>query len=183
MGEQTKSSGLATAAMVLGIIGVVLSFIPLINNLAFVLGVLAAIFAIIALSKKASKGKAITGLVLGILSIVITLLMQQALGNAIDDALAPTKKSDNSESTKKDDSSSTKPDEFDGEATYKSIKTGMTKAEVTKVAGVDPDSCTKSETDSMTMETCSYGNIIKDKVTVSVTFMDGKVSDKTKFSS
>ena len=61
------------------------SFIPIINNGAFVLGVLAAIFGIISLAKKASKGKAIAGLVLGILAIVITLVMQSAFSSALDD--------------------------------------------------------------------------------------------------
>ena len=37
----SKSSGFATAGLVLGIIGVCTSFIPIINNLSFVLGVLA----------------------------------------------------------------------------------------------------------------------------------------------
>ena len=39
--ETKNSSGLATAGMVLGIIGVVLSFIPIINNIAFFIGILA----------------------------------------------------------------------------------------------------------------------------------------------
>lgn len=83
--ESTKKSGLATAGMVLGIIGIVLSFIPIINNVAFFLGILALIFGIIGLVKKTSKGKAIAGIVLGILSIVITLTMQSAVSDAIDE--------------------------------------------------------------------------------------------------
>jgi hypothetical protein len=35
---EKEKTGFATAALVLGIIGVVLSFIPIINNAAFVLG-------------------------------------------------------------------------------------------------------------------------------------------------
>ena len=61
-----KRSGFATAALVLGIIGICLSFIPILNNASFFLGILAVIFAIVALIKKASKGKAIAGLILGI---------------------------------------------------------------------------------------------------------------------
>jgi len=82
---ETKKSGLSTAGMVLGIVGIVLSFIPIINNIAFFLGVLAVIFGIIGIIKKASKGKAIAGLILGILSIVITLSMQSAVSDAIDE--------------------------------------------------------------------------------------------------
>lgn len=82
---ETKKSGLSTAGMVLGIVGIVLSFIPIINNIAFFLGILAVIFGIIGLVKKAGKGKAIAGLVLGLLAIVITLAMQSAVSDAIDE--------------------------------------------------------------------------------------------------
>ena len=82
---EKNSSGLATAGMVLGIIGAVLSFIPIINNIAFFIGILALIFGIIGIVKKAGKGKAIAGIALGILSIVITLAMQSAVSDAIDE--------------------------------------------------------------------------------------------------
>lgn len=83
--ETKNSSGLATAGMVLGIIGVVLSFIPIINNIAFFIGILALIFGIIGIVKKTEKGKAIAGIVLGILSIAITLAMQSAVSDSIDE--------------------------------------------------------------------------------------------------
>lgn len=79
--EETRKSGFGTAALVLGIIGVVLSFIPIINNIAFILGVLAFIFAIVSLSKKASKGMAIAGLVLAIFACFITYSMQSAISD------------------------------------------------------------------------------------------------------
>ena len=82
--EQTKKSGLATAGLVLGIIGVCTSFIPIINNLSFVMGILAIIFGIVALLKKASKGKVIAGIILGILAIVITINSQKALSDSLD---------------------------------------------------------------------------------------------------
>ena len=43
MDKTKKKSGLATASLVLGFIGAVLSFIPIINNIAFILWVLAFI--------------------------------------------------------------------------------------------------------------------------------------------
>lgn len=82
---EKKKSGLATAGLVLGIVGICISFIPIINNAAFFLGVLAIIFGIIPLVKKASKGKAIAALILGILTIVITLTLQASWGKALDD--------------------------------------------------------------------------------------------------
>ncbi len=82
-----KKSGLATAGMVLGIIGICTSFIPIVNNASFVLGILAIIFGIITLVKRASLGKTITALVCGILAIIITLTSQASLSNAIDDTI------------------------------------------------------------------------------------------------
>lgn len=82
---ETKKSGFATAGLVLGIIGICLSFIPILNNASFFLGVLAVIFGIISLLKKASKGKAIAALILGVLSVVITLSLQDSWSKSIDD--------------------------------------------------------------------------------------------------
>lgn len=79
-----RKSGLATAALVLGIIGICLSFIPVLNNASFFLGIFAVIFVIVCLVKKASKGKAIAGLILGILSVVITLSLQSSWAESLD---------------------------------------------------------------------------------------------------
>ena len=84
---QPQKSGLATAALVIGIIGVCLSFIPIVNNAAFVLGVLAIALAIFPLIKKRSIGKAVSGIVLGVLAIAITLVMQAAMLNAVDEVI------------------------------------------------------------------------------------------------
>lgn len=81
---ENKKSGLATAGLVLGIIGICLSFIPILNHASFFLGILAVIFGIIPLIKKASKGKAIAALILGILSIVITLSLQSSWFESLD---------------------------------------------------------------------------------------------------
>ena len=83
--EKQKKSGFATAALILGIIGICLSFIPILNNASFFLGILGVIFAIISLVKKGSKGKAIAGLILGILSVVITLSLQSSWAESLDE--------------------------------------------------------------------------------------------------
>lgn len=82
--SEVKKSGLATASLVLGIVGIALSFIPIINNAAFILGVFAVILGIIPFIKKASRGKAIAGLILGVLAIFITLSLQSEWGNELD---------------------------------------------------------------------------------------------------
>ncbi len=85
-------SGLGVSALVLGIIGIVFSFVPIINNICIVLGVLAIIFSGCSLrstgkkGKKRGRGMVITGLILGILSIVITLSMQASFSASLDKA-------------------------------------------------------------------------------------------------
>lgn len=85
MKESNKKSGLATSGLVLGIVGICLSFIPILNNASFFLGVLAVIFGIICLAKKTGKNKAIASLILGILSIIITLSLQSAWSSALNE--------------------------------------------------------------------------------------------------
>lgn len=81
---ETNKTGFGTASLVLGIIGICTSFIPIINNLSFIMGLLSVIFGIIAFAKKDSKGKVITAIILGILAIVITINSQKALSDSLD---------------------------------------------------------------------------------------------------
>lgn len=81
---RTEKSGLCTAGLVLGIIGVCTSFVPIINNLSFIMGVLAVIFGLVSI-KKAGKGKMIATIVLGVLAIIITLNAQKTLSDSLDD--------------------------------------------------------------------------------------------------
>lgn len=82
--EEKKKSGLATAGLVLGIIGICTSFIPVINNVSFILGLIGTIFGIVALIKKASKGQAIAGIILCVLTIVITINSQKTLSDSLN---------------------------------------------------------------------------------------------------
>lgn len=81
--SETQKSSLCTAGLVLGIIGVCTSFIPIINNLSFVMGILAVIFGLVSI-KKAGKGKMIATVILGILAIIITLNAQKAVSDSLD---------------------------------------------------------------------------------------------------
>ncbi|WEV58466.1 Ltp family lipoprotein [Bifidobacterium sp. ESL0728] len=78
-------------ALVLGIVGTVLSFIPIVNNVAAVLGVIGVVFGVIGLfgvfrGKKRGKALTIAGVVLSIVAIVITLGMQSSASKAFDSA-------------------------------------------------------------------------------------------------
>ena len=77
--------------VVFGALGFVLSFIPIINNIAAIFGFIGVILAIVALvgtfrGKKRGKALAIVAAVLSVLAIVITLAMQSAASKAIDEA-------------------------------------------------------------------------------------------------
>lgn len=88
-----KLSAAAITGLVLGIIGIIFSFIPIINNVAFILGVIGLVFGIVGMvatkryGKRRGRGLAIAAVILTILAMVITLVMQQATGKALDDAL------------------------------------------------------------------------------------------------
>lgn len=76
------SSGLATASLVLGIVGLVFLCIPI---LGFVLAVLATTFGGVALSKARvqpirNRGSAVAGMVMGLIVIAIAVLVVLFLG-------------------------------------------------------------------------------------------------------
>ena len=75
------SNGMATTGGVLGIVGFVLSWIPLLGILVgLVIGILAIVFGSIGISRSGrlpgavGRGMAITGLVLGILTVIFKLI-------------------------------------------------------------------------------------------------------------
>lgn len=80
---ETPKSSLCTAGLVLGIIGICTSVIPIINNLSFIMGVLAVIFGFASI-KKAGKGKMIATIILGILAIAITFNAQKTVSDSLD---------------------------------------------------------------------------------------------------
>lgn len=84
-------SGMAVAGLVLGIIALLTSFLPIINNLAALLAVLGLIFGIVGLvgvlkGKKSGKGMAIASVVLNAVAVVIVLATQSMYGAALDEA-------------------------------------------------------------------------------------------------
>ncbi len=73
--KKTESTGLYTAGLVLGIIGVVFAFIPLCYWIAYILGALALIFGIIGLVKKAEGHKALIATILGVVAVIVGIVM------------------------------------------------------------------------------------------------------------
>ena len=83
------SNGMGTAALVLGIIGLLLAFIPIIGMISWILTLLAILFGIIGLSKRGSpKGTAIAGLITGGLGLVVCIGWAILFAVGISDANA-----------------------------------------------------------------------------------------------
>jgi hypothetical protein len=91
-----KGSGLAVAAMVLGIVAVVFCWIPFLNVLSIVLGVIALALGVPAMisalhGKRSGKGMAIAGVVLAVVAIIASIAVSAAATKAVDDAFSGTK--------------------------------------------------------------------------------------------
>ncbi len=83
------TNGAAIAALITGIIALLLSWIPGINLLAFLLGIVAVVTGVIGLRNanqrgEGRKGMAIAGLVTGILALIVGVLVYVGLASFIN---------------------------------------------------------------------------------------------------
>ena len=84
------SNGLGTAGFVLGLIGLLFSFIPVIGVVAWPLVILGIVFSAVGMSKASkgratNKGLAIAGLVVSIVGLIICIVWAVAFSDAADD--------------------------------------------------------------------------------------------------
>lgn len=68
------NKGIGIAAMVLGIIAIVLAFIPVVGLINFLLAPTAVVLGIIAFVKRRGRGQGITGVITGALALIITII-------------------------------------------------------------------------------------------------------------
>ena len=87
MNAGEKKGTLAVLALVFGIAGIVISWIPFVGFLGFALSIAAIIMGAIELSRiskgtssSSGKGFAITGLILGIIAIVLSIVFSIVFG-------------------------------------------------------------------------------------------------------
>lgn len=90
--EKKPRSGMAVTSLVLGIVALVTSVLPFINNLSFVMAILGLIFGIvgmvgIAKGKKDGKGLAIAGIILSVIACIVVLAAQATWSAAFDKAM------------------------------------------------------------------------------------------------
>ena len=81
----------AIVGLILGITALVLSAMPIINNFAFILGVVGLIFGIVGVvgtrdKKKSGKGMAVASVIIAALACVIVLASQAVYSAALDEA-------------------------------------------------------------------------------------------------
>ncbi len=82
------TSTAAIVGLVLGILAIVTSWIPIVNNLSFMIGGIGLVFSIVGVvgtvrGTKGGKGLAIAALVVNVLSLVIVLGLQSAWSAAL----------------------------------------------------------------------------------------------------
>lgn len=84
--HQTEKKVLGILAIIFGILGLLGSWVPIINNFSFVLAALAIILGIIGLlvNRKRPKTLSIIGLILSILTIIIVLVTQTFYVKVLD---------------------------------------------------------------------------------------------------
>src|SRR5262245_48871221 len=100
---QKQSNGLAIAALVVGIVGVLFGFIPFTFILARILGALALVFGFVGLSRAkrvfTGKGMALAGVILGGLAVVLGIVGVAIVASSVDhlkDQFGPALASDSS---------------------------------------------------------------------------------------
>lgn len=91
----SSKSAAAIVGLVLGIVALLTSFMPFINNFSFILAALGLVFAVVGLAgvlrgKKVGKGMAIASVVVNVLAIAIVLGTQSMYSAAIDEATKGT---------------------------------------------------------------------------------------------
>lgn len=95
----TEKKVLGILSIVFGGVGLVFSWIPFINNLAFVFGVAGLILGIIAIvtNRKHKKVLALIGTTISIVSMIIVLATQSTYSNSIDKAMNTNNSSSSNE--------------------------------------------------------------------------------------
>lgn len=110
MEKHQDKSGLALAGVIVGGVAIALSAIPIINNFAFVLAVLALIFGAIGVKK--SRGRGIAAIVLALVAAGIVIASQSIYGAALNKASQDLDKSSAKAQDDLDKSSGKKTDEL-----------------------------------------------------------------------
>ena len=126
--------------------------------------------------KKGMSGLAKFGIGCGGLIVLIIIISVISSINGVKKTLDGTAPSTNN-------TTNTKPSvkKFNIDEIYSQINTGMTEAQVEEIITQKAINCTESEMQGIgTSKFCTYGNVFLDSGSIMVSYMNGKVSTKTK---
>ena len=170
--ETEKKKGLSIAGMVLGIIAICFSFIPILNYISIILGILAAVFGLIGTIKGAGRGMAITGLILGVISCFLVYNYYAKLGEVVDTISEGMNEIQNSLNVDNTSENKITLDKFN------QIQSGMSYEEVVGIIGEEGVLSSESSYESYSTKIYSWSNGIAN---ATITFSNGKVSGKSQF--
>lgn len=129
--QPLPKSAMAITGLVLGILAIVSSWIPILNNVSALIAVLGLIFGVVGIvgvvrGKKSGKGLAIAAIVLNVLAVVIVLATQSMYSAALDEAAKQTNPdvSSASEPSASAGSDQAEPDAQEADADYSSLTVG-----------------------------------------------------------
>jgi hypothetical protein len=83
-----RSNGFATAGFVVGLIGLVFSFIPLIGVIAWplvIIGLILAVVGLVLAGRRGGRGMAIAGIVVSLLGLLICIIYAATFAKAVSD--------------------------------------------------------------------------------------------------
>ena len=97
MEKKNESIAISLIALIIGILAIVLSWVPIVNNLAAIFAIIGLIFGIIAvvINRKNKKTIGIVAIVVSIISFIIVLATQTFYSAKIDEALKTSDSSSN----------------------------------------------------------------------------------------
>ena len=85
-----KTSGLGIASLVLGIIAIIGSWVPILNNVSFLIAIIGLVLGIVGIvsirkGKVGGKGLTIAAIIINVVAIVIVICTQWVFGKALDE--------------------------------------------------------------------------------------------------
>lgn len=137
MEKKKESIAISLIALIIGILALLLSWVPIVNNLAAIFAVIGFIFGIIAIivNRKNKKTLAIVGLVVSVISFAIVMATQAYYGAKIDESFKSSN-TDSNKSTGKAETSKSKP-EKEASGWDEATKTFTTKDGIIKIDKIE----------------------------------------------
>ncbi len=114
-----------------------------------------------------------------ILTGILVLIVISIIGSASDGN--KSNQGNTGDNSSKASQQKEQANKFNIDDLYSKITNGMTENQVKEIITQDPLNCTESEMQGIgTSKVCTYGNVFIDKGAIVVTYLNGKVSTKTK---